>query len=159
MNKKGKLFFLLLIISGMVMIFLATGINAEEPCTGKVPGVIEMKNTDAFKKHKKAIVMFDHQKHTAAKPDGYELGCGDCHHDKDNKPLTDLKAGDKVQDCFECHNKPGNARKPKEMSREEWKTVKLEYYKEALHANCIGCHKQEGAGPTKCAECHPKAEK
>ncbi|MGB9498296.1 MAG: cytochrome c3 family protein [Dissulfuribacterales bacterium] len=157
MNKKGKLFFLLLIISGIVMIFLATGINAKEKAS--IPGVIEMKNTDAFKKHKKSIVMFDHQKHSAAKPDGYELGCGDCHHDKEHKPLNDLKAGDKVQDCFECHNKPEKPKKPKGMSKDDWKKLQVEYYYGAIHESCKECHKKVGAGPVKCAECHPKAKK
>ena len=32
------------------------------------------------------------------------IGCGECHHDKDNKPLNNLKIGDDVQNCIECHN-------------------------------------------------------
>ncbi len=157
MNKKGKLFFLLLIISGMVMIFLATGINAEEKTS--VPGIIKMDNTKAFKKHKKAIVMFDHKKHEAAKPDGYGLKCGECHHDKDHKPLNDLKAGDKVQGCLECHNKTEKPKKPKGMSKDDWKKLRVEYYYGAIHENCVGCHKAQKKGPKKCSECHPKKKK
>ncbi len=156
MDKKGKLIFLLLAIAGMAMIFLATGINAEEKAGA--PDVIEMKNTDAFKAHKKAIVMFGHEKHTAAKPDGYGIACGECHHDKDGKPLA-LKEGDAVQKCFECHNKTEKPKKPKGMSKDDWKKLQVEYYYGAMHGNCIGCHKAQKKGPKKCSECHPKAKK
>ena len=157
MKMKGKLIFLMT-ITGMVMLFFGAAINAEEPCTGKVADVIEMKNTDAFKEHKKAILMFGHKKHTAAEPDGYGIACGECHHDKDGKPLA-LKKGDAVQKCFECHNKTEKPKKEKGMSKEDWASLQLEYYYGAIHANCKDCHKKEGAGPVKCAECHPKAEK
>jgi hypothetical protein len=30
--------------------------------------------------------------------------------------------------------------------------------KNHYHINCVGCHKESGAGPAKCDECHPKAE-
>ena len=30
--------------------------------------------------------------------------------------------------------------------------------KNPFHINCVGCHKEQGAGPAKCDECHPKAE-
>lgn len=34
---------------------------------------------------------------------------------------------------------------------------KVSMGKESAHKVCKGCHVAEGAGPTKCAECHPKA--
>lgn len=157
MTMKGKLIFLLTITS-MVMLFFGATINAEEACTGKVDDVFEMNNTEAFAKHKKSICTFTHKKHTTAKPDGYEIACGECHHDKDGKPL-ELKEGDAVQSCLECHDKTEKPKKPKGMSKDDWKTMQLEYYYGALHGNCIDCHKKIDAGPKKCAECHPKKEK
>src|SRR6056297_3458015 len=79
--------------------------------SGAFPDEIEMKNTDAFETHHKAIVMFSHKTHAAPKPDGYGIGCGQCHHDNDGQPLTDLEKGDAVQGCLECHDKKGKPRK------------------------------------------------
>ena len=122
-----------------------------------VADVIEMKNTAAFPTHLRGIVMFGHKKHIALPPDGYGLACGECHHDKDGRPL-DLKAGDFVQGCMTCHEKPDKPKKPAGISPEQWRTMELEYYYGAIHGNCIDCHKAGGAGPVKCNECHP-AEK
>lgn len=45
-------------------------------------------------------------------------------------------------DCKTCHTKgePG----------------KMELDKDSAHKLCMGCHKEKGAGPTKCGECHKK---
>ncbi|MFZ5565018.1 MAG: cytochrome c3 family protein [Thermodesulfobacteriota bacterium] len=126
---------------------------------GAVGDVLEMKNTKAFDPHKMGIVMFSHAKHFAAKPDGYGAACGDCHHDKTGKPLQ-LKIGDPVQGCMECHAKPDKPpKKPDGIAAKEWEAMQLEYYYGAIHANCIDCHKAGGAGPVKCADCHPKPAK
>lgn len=123
-----------------------------------VADVIEMKNTAAFEKHSRTIVMFSHKKHSSLSPDGYAIACGECHHDKNGQPL-ELTPGDFVQSCIACHDKTEKPGKPSGMSREEWSTMQLEYYYGAIHANCIDCHKEGGAGPTKCNECHPRPEK
>jgi len=123
------------------------------------PDVIEMKNTGAFETHYQAIVMFSHKKHAAPDPDGYGIGCGQCHHDKDGQPLTELEKGDAVQGCLECHDKTGVGRKPREMSREEWETKQLAYYYGAIHVNCVDCHKKHKGAPVKCTDCHPRPEK
>ena len=131
----------------------------EEIIESKKPiDTIEMKHTDAFSSHEKGIVMFTHQKHADAAPNGYGVACGECHHDKDGKPLA-LKTGDAVQACMECHNKTGKPKKPEGISKNDWDAMQLEYFYGAIHANCIDCHKAGGAGPVKCAECHPKLEK
>jgi hypothetical protein len=120
-------------------------------------------NNPAYEKHTKAIVTFTHKKHV----DEYKATCGECHHDKDNKPLTELKAGDNVQNCIECHKNPGKAKstKDKKLTDKE----KREFHADAIHDNCIECHKTAnekktgkktgGPSPTKCDECHPKAKK
>lgn len=152
---KGRYLLLLVAVVGMAMLFFGASINAEE-CADD--GVIEMKNTEAFDTHKMGICMFSHKKHYTAEPDGYGIACGDCHHDESGQPL-ELKEGDAVQGCIECHSEPGKPKKEKGMSKEDWDAMQLEYYYGAIHANCIDCHKEGGAGPVKCAECHPRPEK
>jgi hypothetical protein len=146
--KKGLL---LLVVAGLAVLLVAASINAGQ----KNDGIIEMKNEEAVAQHKMGIVQFTHDLHFADKPDGHGVGCGDCHHDAEGKPLTDLKAGDPVQSCFECHSKADRPRKPKDISDDDWQAMRLEYYVEAIHDNCIGCHKAQG-GPVKCTDCHPK---
>ena len=120
-------------------------------------GVIEMNHAQAFDSHRMGIVIFNHQTHYTAAPDGYGLACGECHHDASGNPL-ELQEGDAVQGCMACHDKAGKPKKPSEMSKEAWDEMQLEYYYGAIHANCINCHKAGGAGPVKCADCHPRPE-
>ena len=138
-----------------------------------VEDVIELKDP-AYEKHKKGVVKFSHKKHQddyAQKfPEFYKNKCGECHHDKDAKPLSDLKVGDNVQKCIECHKIPSEmpkkdvkAMRNKKASKEEIKSKKLAYHAEALHYNCRGCHrlynkkyKPEKKAPTTCVKCHPK---
>jgi hypothetical protein len=166
MNKK----LLIGVVVGCVAIFVAAGIYAKA-----VPEVIKMEDP-AYKEHTKGIVEFHHKKHEAeyAKkyPDLYKNGCGECHHDKNNKPLTNLKEGDDVQRCIECHKKPGEVPKDlkkkwrkEKIKRAEKKKLELEYQAEALHDNCKGCHrkynkkyKPSNKAPTTCTKCHPKSE-
>jgi hypothetical protein len=51
--------------------------------------------------------------------------CATCHH-----------TGEQVS-CKNCHTKTS---KPSN--------------KDAFHGQCIACHKEKGAGPAKCTECH-----
>lgn len=140
-------------------IFLATGLYAGT----KVKDVIPLKNK-VYKKHKKPIVQFTHKKHAV----DYKISCGECHHDKNGKPLK-LKMGDNVQDCADCHkytNKsiPKNLKKKiKKLKGKKKKAAKILYYhKEALHANCINCHKafnkktKSKKAPQSCKTCHKK---
>ncbi len=170
MTSKRKL--LLLALAVFALFCFAAAINAQEE--GQKPAgesaaasgdaalpsaVIEMKNTDMFEQHKMGIVTFHHEKHYAPKPEGYGLGCGDCHHDADGKPLTGLKPGDPVEKCTDCHSEPGKPKREPGVSPEDWKSIQLEYYYGAIHENCVGCHKEMKKGPVKCTECHPKPEK
>ena len=120
------------------------------------------------KKHKEKIVIFSHKKHQdeyqKKHSEFFENGCGECHHDENNKPLVDLKDGDDVKRCIECHKKPEYAigRKVKGLSKEE----KREFHANAMHDNCKGCHrkynkknklksKSKGYAPNSCKTCHP----
>lgn len=130
---------------------------AAKPAGGKteVADVIAM-NNPAYP-HTKGIVQFTHKKHN----DEFKLNCGECHHNDKAEPLKDLKMGDGVQGCIECHSKPGKAPKPKEGETLS-KSDALAYHVEALHENCIGCHKDHNqknntkAAPVTCGNCHPK---
>ena len=137
----------------MATLFIATGILA-----ASAPDVITM-NSKEYAKHTKGLVQFAHKKHAAE----YGATCGDCHHDDKGKPL-ELKEGDPVQRCVECHKETGKKPKGEKLSKKE-KIIK--YQKEAMHANCIGCHKDFNkkkklkkndpkAAPTTCKNCHPK---
>ncbi len=124
----------------------------------KVDDVIQMNNAK-YKKHKKGISVFTHKKHA----EDYKIDCGDCHHDKDGKPITGLKMGDDVQNCIDCHSKASKAKAPKgkKMSKKE----KRAYHADAIHQNCISCHKKwnkenkSKAAPASCKGCHPKKKK
>ena len=91
----------------------------------------------------KSAVEFPHKAH-------FEVAsCVDCHHTSDG--LTAENVGEmEVATCFSCHLEPEDAETP---SCKEKSTKKNPY-----HINCVGCHKESSAGPTKCDDCHPKAD-
>lgn len=148
---------ILLLILGIGAIFIATSLYAGT----EVSDLIRMENK-AYTEHKKAIVEFSHKKHA----EDYKAGCGECHHDENNKPLDNLKAGDNVQNCIECHKIPADKPKGKNAPKLT-KQQELEYHAAAIHQNCKGCHKKfnkekglkskdPGYAPTTCKQCHPK---
>jgi len=156
MNKK----LMVMVVVGCAALFVAGGIYAKA-----VPEIIKLEDP-AYKEHKKAAVEFHHLKHQTeyAKqyPDLYKNGCGECHHDKEGKPLTNLKAGDDVQRCIECHKIASEAPKGKSAKKKLSKKEKIkEYHAEALHENCKGCHKafnkkyKPKKAPITCSKCHP----
>ncbi|MFC1829711.1 cytochrome c3 family protein [Thermodesulfobacteriota bacterium] len=157
---KNRVLLTISIIAGIVCLLVSQSILAGTD----VQSEIRMENK-TYTKHKKGIVMFPHEKHSKEYlkqfSDIYENGCGECHHDKDNAPLVDLKADDPVQPCIECHPKPGERPKGKGATKLS-KTEKLQYHAEAIHANCKACHKAvnkktgKKSAPTTCAKCHPK---
>jgi cytochrome c553 len=137
---------------GIAVMFVSAALYAGT----KAPDVIKMENK-LYPKHEKGIVEFTHKKHAV----DYKATCGECHHDKDGKPLANLKDGDDVQSCAECHKKPGEKPKGKDAPKLTDKEV-LEYHAEAIHKNCQGCHKEANKknnnqnAPTTCVKCHPK---
>lgn len=160
---KMRSILLTLALAGIASLFLAAGIYAAT----EVPDVVEL-NSPEYEKHTKGIVKFTHKKHAedyATKfPEFYKNGCGECHHDENNKPLKNLKVGDNVQRCIECHKKPSERPKGKGAPRLT-KKQKLEYHAEAYHYNCRGCHKKYNKkyktrkAPTTCTKCHPKKKR
>ncbi len=138
-------------IACVLTVFLAAGLYAGTT----VPDTIKMKNEKAFDQHRMPIVEFSHQKHAA--DDGYKVSCGECHHDKNGKPLTNLKAGDDVKSCFECHSGKG-AGTPKDFMGPKPDAETLKAYYAAVHVNCVSCHKKQ-KGPVACNQCHIKESK
>jgi hypothetical protein len=149
-------------VIGVSILFLAAGIYAGTT----VADVIPLQNP-AYEKHTKGIVQFSHKKHYTE----YGATCGECHHDDQGKPL-ELKEGDDVQNCIECHKIPGEVPKDlkkewkaKKVSKAEQKKIKLQYHAEAIHMNCKDCHKaynkktKTKKAPVSCSKCHPKKEK
>ena len=149
MNKKLLIF---LMSIGVALIFVTTGLYAgtEVADSFKV-------ETKEYKKRSKSPSTLSHKKHA----EDYGISCGECHHDKDGKPLADLKMGDNVQRCVECHTKL-------EKSKEDRKNIMV--LENAMHGNCIACHKEtnikagdpkgrKGPAPTSCTKCHPKKKK
>ena len=157
----------------MAILLISAGLYAGT----EVKDEIVMENK-AYEKHEKSIQTFKHKLHMteyAEKyPDLYKLGCGECHHEEDKEgksvPLKDLKEGDEVKNCIECHKKPAYI-KTKERRKKglKKKDVIKEYHANAIHQNCHDCHrkynkmkklksKDKGYAPTKskCKRCHPK---
>ena len=150
-----------LVIIGVAVLFLSAAIYAKS-----APDVIPLQDP-AYETHKKGVVEFEHKKHwddySKAYPEFYSSKCGECHHDKEGKPLTKLEDGNDVQKCIECHKIPGEAPKGKKAKKKLSKKEKIkDYHAEALHANCKGCHKKFNKkykpkkAPTTCTKCHPK---
>lgn len=150
-----KKYLIIMAVFGIAVLFAATGIYAGT----NVSDVIMMQNK-AYSKHKKGIATFSHKKHV----EDYKAGCGECHHDAEGKPLDNLKAGDDVQNCIECHKKPSERPKGKGAPKLT-KKQRLDYHAEAIHYNCKDCHKKFNRktktkkAPTTCAKCHPKVKK
>ena len=165
---KRKTIILQSVFSLIASFFLATTIYAG----AEVKDEITMENK-AYETHKKGIVIFTHKKHAEEYKMGKDeakIGCGECHHDKDNKPLDNLKECDTVQNCIECHKKPSMIKGKEAKAQKLTKEQKREYHANAIHDNCKGCHKKfnkekglkakdKGAAPTTCKTCHPKTDK
>lgn len=82
----------------------------------------------------KTPVKFSHKGHA-------KIDCKICHH-----------KGEASQKCASagCHDSTD----PKDKTSE--KSFYKAYHDMQSERSCIGCHKKEAKGPTKCPECHPK---
>ncbi len=82
------------------------------------------------------IVAFAAATALAASPDSVTMKA------KNGNVTFDHKKHSASGDCKACHG--------------EGTPAKLTLDKAAAHKLCIECHKAQGAGPTKCGECHKK---
>jgi hypothetical protein len=78
-------------------------------------------------------VIFDHGRHLTA--GGYGLSCLECHHTLAPDEF------DQAASCTECH------------SVEEGDDQMLKR-SDAIHKQCIDCHREFGVGPVDCVQCH-----
>lgn len=135
-----------------IVLFLSVALYAGST----VPTEVDLSTKIEGYTNKKGDVHFSHAKHTT----DYKVACSECHHDENGKPRADLKEGDEVKTCAECHTKGGEikGKKAKGLSDKE----KLEYLGNAFHENCKTCHKKYNkqnktkAAPTTCSKCHAK---
>jgi len=165
---KRTLMILIAILAGCTAWLSAAAVLADTT----MPDIIKM-NNPAYDEHEKAIVQFNHKAHAEKFPEKYpeifENACGECHHNDEGEPRKDLKMGDDVDKCIECHDKPGQMPKKvkrelraKGLSREERRVREREYHAEALHDKCRGCHRlarkkaDTRKPPTTCSKCHIK---
>lgn len=88
---------------------------------------------------KQPAVTFPHKVHMEL------TKCETCHHTQ--KGLS-KDSTDEVQTCTSCHLNPADAATPN--------MAEMSMKKNPFHVGCIGCHKEQAKGPSKCAECHKK---
>lgn len=98
-------------------------------------------------------VYFTHSAHLADK--GYGLACLDCHH----HPMDDTEAALQYANCGTCHAKPEHMQTVVGACNEchdseDYDLDDMLVRADALHNQCIDCHKQYGAGPVECSACH-----
>lgn len=91
--------------------------------------------------NKKAAVEFPHAAHWEV------TECTTCHHTQEGLTADNAEG---VETCGSCHTEPEAAETPK--------CSEMSLTKNPFHIGCVNCHKEQAAGPTKCDECHPKAE-
>jgi hypothetical protein len=143
--KKRSLFVLTAAALGVVFLF------AVVYATQQAADTMTM-NSGVYETHTKGLATFNHKKHNV----DYKIPCNECHHVyKDGKNVW--KEGDEVQKCEACH-KEASLPKGETCSKEE--KIKR-FHKDALHANCKGCHKtiedpEKKKALTTCTACHPK---
>ncbi|MFO8085980.1 MAG: cytochrome c3 family protein [Desulfobacterales bacterium] len=122
-------------IAMIATLFIVAGIFAKT----LGPDVVRME-TEGYDKHERGIVEFNHGKHVVE----FNLGCGQCHHDQDGRPLDSFKMGDKAPTCIECHDLDSTH----------------ESHIEDYDVACGKCHVDEEGNPLEvmkienCIECH-----
>jgi hypothetical protein len=128
-----------------------------------VPDVIEFDSaadegvsTEIYRSVYSGPVVFTHKKHV----DDYGAGCGDCHHDSDFEPVESYDPN-ATYACGECHDEEGLIIGPI-AENDATESDLISYRTNALHRQCIGCHKQYNElnkvvrVPESCITCHAK---
>ena len=128
-----------------------------------VPEVIEFDGAtdvggsgDIFQSIYSGPVIFTHSKHV----EDYGAVCGDCHHDSDAEPIEAFYP-DATYACGECHTEEGLLR-GSIAENEVPESDQIAHRANALHLQCIGCHKQYNElnkvvrVPESCITCHAK---
>ena len=139
----------ILIVMIIFTLTVATFLSAD--ITGDIAEVFEYSFEDVERiKIYAGPVMFSHAGHVRK----YDLSCIACHH------TLDSEDSEVEEHCKDCHAKPGFVRgkQAEELDEEDL----LEHYLNALHAQCINCHKQKKIEdrkrkiPVGCTQCHDR---
>ncbi|MDP8256633.1 MAG: cytochrome c3 family protein [Candidatus Alcyoniella australis] len=155
----------LLLVAGLVM---AQEQDEQSDDTDKQPAQIEQAGTNTatppeyieLKKLENLYepAWFSHQMHTNYAAEG----CASCHHH--NTPGPAMPA------CSRCHS-PSIKLDPQFTVNTDGSCaachkefpikppLSIPNLKAAYHNQCMGCHREYGAGPLKCDECHSKKTK
>ncbi len=145
MNRK---FLTLLLTAAIALVFAVTCLYAGTEVADNITLDYNKYEKRMFKLPKHNFVNFTHKKHNT----DYKISCDECHH-------IELKMGDHVKPCADCHIEL----KPTEKNR---KSIML--LRNAYHASCRDCHREfnkeagdprgfkKDAPPTSCSECHIK---
>jgi hypothetical protein len=141
---------------------VAVAISASHPVPascGSVPDTITLNaNGKAY-----LPFSFNHAKHIQDIKE-----CSDCHHHTTGTLVTDANcvrchansSPTAVVSCKGCHS--ATPFSPEVVA--EKKAHPQRYHldkmglKGAMHTNCLGCHKKQGAGPVGCKECHKRTK-
>ncbi len=96
-------------------------------------------------------VLFTHKAHSDEES-GYGISCKDCHHHPQEEEDVDLRS------CVACHDIPKDGKAPESCAEchepDDYEVDSLTRRTDAYHNQCIGCHKENEAGPEECTDCH-----
>ncbi len=142
---------LILIIWFIVHLVVATApsVGADD----EIPGVLHytFDKVDPIKIYA-GPATFNHSGHVKE----HGVSCRACHHTLDEDE-TEVE-----EHCNECHSEPGFIRGKEAEGLEEDEIV--EHYLNALHMQCIDCHKEKKIEdrkrkiPVGCTQCHDRAK-
>ncbi len=142
---------LILIVSIALLLIIAT----DQPAIAAddIPEVYDYSfdDVDPIKIYAGPVV-FSHANHVT----DYGLSCNDCHHTLEDED-TNVEGH-----CRDCHTEAGFVRgkEAEGLSEEELN----EHYLNALHVQCIGCHKKKKVEnrkrkiPVGCTQCHDRTK-
>ena len=131
---------------GLIIVLFILGVLSYAAFSAKTPDI----PVRLMFKSVAGKVLFDHKIHTD--DSGYGISCKDCHHHPEEDE-TDFRA------CGDCHGVPPEGETfPLACTDchglDEIEGTEVIKKADAFHSQCIGCHKDNEAGPTECASCH-----
>jgi hypothetical protein len=133
----------------LIVVFFVVGIISYAAFPAKTPAqpVRMMYQSVAGK------ALFDHKTHLSES--GYAIACTECHH---HPPEPD-DPKEAILECGYCHQTLEKGQKWPESCLDCHEAGDLEDSEmtskaDAMHAQCIECHKEAGSGPVDCNSCH-----
>jgi hypothetical protein len=142
------------LITGAILLSLSASYPMAASCMS-VPDTITLNQNGKLYQP----FQFNHAKHIQDIKE-----CADCHHHTTGTLVQDPKcvgchansSPTEVVSCKGCHSKDPFT--PQTLADKHGKSrfhLDKLGIKGAMHQSCLGCHKEQGAGPVGCKECHP----